>query len=61
MYVICTLTDPCGINGWGKAGFGLDGAVHHGLYLSALQENLGGDRTAIAKGVPLDAEPEHGC
>ena len=61
MDVICTLTDPCGINGWGKAGFGLDGAVHHRLYLSALQENVGVERTAIAKGVPLDAEPGDEC
>ena len=61
MDVICTLTDPRGINGWGEAGFGLDGAVRHRLEPSASKENVEGGRTTIFKGVPLDAEPGHEC
>ena len=34
--IIRTLADPSGINGWGKTGLGLDGAIHHRLKLSGV-------------------------
>lgn len=59
MDIICTLADPRGIDGWAKAGLGLDAAIDHRLGLSGLVriEELG--LTAMANGVPLEAEPGH--
>ena len=61
MDIIRTLADPGGIDGWGKAGLGLDGAIDHRLGLLAKPENGGWRRTAMANGVPLEAEPRHAC
>lgn len=61
MDIICTLADPSGINGWGKAGLGLDGAIDHRLGLLRIAKLRGVGRTAMARGVPLEAEPGHEC
>ena len=36
MDIIRTLADQSGINGWGKPGLGLDGAIRHRLKLSGV-------------------------
>lgn len=59
MDIICTLAYPRGINGWGKAGLGFDGAIDHCLGLSVRTRIGEVGRTAMAKGVPLEAEPGH--
>lgn len=59
MDVISTLADPSGINGWGKAGLGLDGAIDHRLGLLGRAKSQGVGHTAMARGVPLEAEPGH--
>ena len=61
MDIVCTLAYPSGINGWDKAGFGLDGTIHHCLVLLAVYDTAGWKHTAMAKGVPLEAEPGHEC
>ena len=61
MDIICTLADPGSINGWGKAGLGLDGAIDHRLGLLEKAQIGGRGRTAMARGVPLEAEPGYTC
>lgn len=39
--IICTLANGSGINGWGKAGFGLDGDIHHLLVTSGTYDDMG--------------------
>ena len=58
--IICTLANPLGVNGWGKARLGLDRATDHCLGLLGKEKirEVGG--TAMAKGVPLEAEPGPG-
>lgn len=57
--VICALANPSGINGWGKVGFGLDGAIDHCLGLLECMGLCQIGHTAMARGVPLEAEPGH--
>ena len=61
MDIISTLADPNGIDGWVKAGLGLDAATDHRLGLLGIAELRDAGHTAMAKGVPLEAEPGHEC
>ncbi len=61
MDIISTLADPSGIDGWVKAGFGLHAAIDHGLGLLGIAGFRVVGHTAMAKGVPLEAEPDHEC
>lgn len=38
MNIICTLANPSGINCWGKAELGLDGAIDHRLELLGMKK-----------------------
>lgn len=61
MNVIRTLANPSRVNCWGKARLGLDGAIDHRLGLLGIAKFKVVGRTAMARGVPLEAEPEHEC
>ncbi len=61
MNIICTLANPGCVDCWGKARLGLDGAIDHRLGLLGIATFKVVGRTAIARGVPLEAEPEHEC
>ena len=59
MDIIRTLADPSGINGWVEAALGLHTAIDHRLELLEIAEFGRVGHTAMAKGVPLEAEPGH--
>lgn len=61
MDIISTLADPSGIDGWVKAGFGLHATIDHRLGLLGIVRFRDAGHTAMAKGVPLEAEPGHEC
>lgn len=60
MDIVCTLANPRGVNGWGKARLGLDRAIDHRLGLLGKVKTREVGSTAMARGVPLEAEPGPG-
>lgn len=61
MDVIRTLANPSRVNGWAKARLGLDGAIDQRLGLLGAVKLKEAGRTAMARGVPLEAEPGYQC